>query len=97
MRLKVSPRAFLDLDDIWRHIANLSQSADAADTVISQLEERFHFLARNPESGRRRDRDLGRDLRSFPYGLHIIVYRVTKTVTILGVYHHTRNLPSLFQ
>lgn len=97
MKTRLLRRAQAELDDIWLHIAELSQNVEAATRVIRNLEDAIDAIGQTPTMGRRRDQDLGAGLRSFVVDQHIIVYRVTKTVTILGVYHHTRNLPSLFQ
>lgn len=97
MRVHVTRNAKRHVDEIWLYLAELSQNLESADSVTSELDERIQGLARNPLIGRSRA-DLGKGFRSLQVGLHVVVCRVGRTtVSIVGVFHHTRNLPSLFQ
>lgn len=97
MKVRLSRRAQADIDDIWMHIAELSQNVEAATKVIRDIEDAIDAIGRSPSIGRRRDHDLGAGFRSLPVGLHVIVYRVSRSVRIAGVFHHTRDLPAHFQ
>ena len=71
---RLTARAEADLDRIWYYVArdNIQAAHDLIDTIL----ERFPTLADRPFMGRPRP-ELGSDLRSFPVGNHIIVYRPT--------------------
>ena len=82
-----------DLLDIWRYIARDSDTM--ADRFLDRLNEKFAALARNPKVGRARP-DLRPDLRSFPYGAYLILYRaVGDGAEIVRVVHAARNLDDL--
>jgi toxin ParE1/3/4 len=95
MAHRLAEQAEADLDDIWWRIANESGSVAIAQDVVACITERFHLLARPPESGRARDEDLGPGRRSFPVKSYIIVYTVVDgDVLILRVAHGSRDLKS---
>ncbi|MBM3755037.1 MAG: type II toxin-antitoxin system RelE/ParE family toxin [Acidobacteria bacterium] len=97
MRVHVTRNAKRQVDEIWLYLAELSQNLESADSVTCELDERIQGLARNPLIGRSRE-DLGEGFRSLQVGLHVVVYKVgRKTVSIIGVFRHTQNLPTLFQ
>jgi plasmid stabilization system protein ParE len=52
-RLLISPRAILDLVEIWNYIAD--DSEEYADIFIDKLSEAMEKLRRNPGMGRQRD------------------------------------------
>jgi toxin ParE1/3/4 len=82
-----------DLLERWRYIARDSDTT--ADRYLDRLHDRFASLARNPRIGRARP-DLRRDLRSFPYGAYLILYRIIDGgVEIVHVVHAARNLDDL--
>jgi toxin ParE1/3/4 len=90
-RLTVAARR--DLAEIWAYIAN--DNEPAADRFIAALKEHCEMLGRNPRAGRRRD-EVQTGLRSFPYGEHLILYRVaTPGVQIVRVVHGRRDLSRL--
>jgi toxin ParE1/3/4 len=93
-----APRAELDLDDIWLHVARESGSIEIANRLIDNITDRFFVLARFPFMGRSRDEDLGVGTRSFPVGDYVIVYTVeAEDVFILRVVPGRRDLGTLFQ
>jgi toxin ParE1/3/4 len=67
-----NPLAREDLIEIWTYIA--SDDPNAADRLLDSLEEKFDPLARNPGIGVRRPK-IGRNVRSFPVGNYLILYR----------------------
>jgi len=66
-----SPRARLDLIDIWTYIAQ--DNPDAADGVLDRFEEIMRRLSERPLMGRGRP-ELVEALRSFSVGNYIIFY-----------------------
>jgi len=70
--LRISPRALLDLIEIWNYIAD--DSADNADSFIDQLNEAMQKLCHQPGMGRKRE-ELAPQIRSFPYQRYVIFYR----------------------
>ena len=86
-----------DLDEIWYYVATRSGSLEIADRLIDSITERFLLLANYPNLGRARDEDLRPDLRSFPVGEYIIIYRIRGAeVLILRVLRGSRNMEMLF-
>ena len=74
-----------------------SGNPDIADRFIDSLTGRFYLLALHPYIGRRRDDELGPDMRSFPVGKYIILYRIEdEDVRILHVVRGSRNIQALF-
>ena len=88
-------RADRDLEEIAIFIAG--DDADAADAFVDRFDEKFTLLARFPNLGRARP-ELGRDLRSFPLGRYLIVYRPRKDgISVVRVVHGARNLRRIFR
>jgi toxin ParE1/3/4 len=87
---RLSPRAKLELEAIGDHIAE--DSPRNAKRFIERLTQKFVVLGRSPMIGRARP-ELRPDLRSFPYGAYLILYRVVDDgVEIVRVAHAARNL-----
>ena len=76
MRYRISLSAQAELDGIWLYIATASGSVDVATREIEKIEDRFWLLVGNPKAGRRRDHDLGANVRSFPVGEDVILYSI---------------------
>ena len=90
---QLSAQAEEDLLEIWRYIAR--DSDKTADRFLDRLNGKFVALARTPHTGRARS-DLRPDLRSFPYGSYIILYRIVGNgIEIVRVVHAARNLDDL--
>ena len=88
-----NPLAREDLIEIWTYVA--LDKPDAADRLLDSLEARFETLARNPNIGVRRP-EIATDVRSFPVGNYLILYRVISDgVVIVRVVHGHRNLARL--
>ena len=66
-----SPRARLDLIEIWSYIAQ--DNPDAADGMLDRFDDVMSKLAERPLIGRKRP-ELAENLRSFPLGNYIIFY-----------------------
>jgi toxin ParE1/3/4 len=98
MRLRVSPQAASDLDDIWYFLATESGSIEIADRFIDTITVRFATLAKHPHIGRRRDHDLRPGIRSFPVGDYMIIYRLDAAdLLILRVLRGSRDIEGLFR
>lgn len=71
-RILRSPRARLDLIDIWTFIAD--DNEPAADALLDRIELALTMLRDNPLAGRARP-ELGRDIRSFAVANYVLFYR----------------------
>jgi toxin ParE1/3/4 len=93
MSYRLSPQAESELEAIGDYIAK--DSPANAERFIQRLTEKFVVLGRNPHIGRARP-ELRSDLRSFPYGAYLILYRIMEEgVEIVRVVHAARNLDDL--
>jgi plasmid stabilization system protein ParE len=65
---------------------------------VDDITERFWFLARYPNLGRRCDDDLGPGLRSLSADDYVIIHRIMEdnVVLILHVVHGSRDIEGLF-
>jgi toxin ParE1/3/4 len=93
---RISPRAALDLDEIWIFIGIERQSPDAAFRQVEMIYDKICVLAENPLLGERRI-DLGAALRVFSAGNYVIVYRPTVDgIAVARVVHGARDIGRLF-
>ncbi|HDN95303.1 MAG TPA: type II toxin-antitoxin system RelE/ParE family toxin [Nitrospirae bacterium] len=61
-------------------------------TYLSQLEQRFEWLAQNPRSGKKRD-DVKEGYRSFQEGRHVIFYRISEVgIEVIGIPHQSEDI-----
>ena len=89
-RIKRTPRADQDLEEIWYFIAQ--DDPVAADRWLDTLEEKIALLADNPLMGPSRP-DIARELRYRPVGNQLILYRVIPDgIEIVRVVHGARHL-----
>jgi toxin ParE1/3/4 len=94
-RLKRLPQAERDLDDIW--LKNALDNMSAADRLIDRLWDAQQLLCEHPLVGKARD-DLAPDLRSWPVGDYLILYRPGPgQTTVVRIVWGGRNLPDLFR
>jgi toxin ParE1/3/4 len=90
---RLSPQADSELEAIGDYIAE--DSPGNARRFIERLTQKFIALGRSPMMGRARP-ELRPDLRSFPYGAYVILYRaIDDGVEIVRVVHGARNLDDL--
>jgi toxin ParE1/3/4 len=86
-----------DLSDIWSYVAERSSSTEVANRLIDTITNRLLLLASQPDLGRSRNEEFGRQRRSFAVGEYVIVYRIQDlNVVILRIVHGKRDLESLF-
>lgn len=88
---KLSPRAKLQLRDIWRHIA--VHNEPAADKLISKLFDKFELVAMHPEMGAARP-DISAAARVIIEGKYVAIYEPTDYGAEIVVVVHGMREPS---
>lgn len=84
-----------DLEEIYTYIAD--DSLVAADKVIGRLQKRWHLLADNPGTGRRRD-NLQSNLRSVSEGNYVIFYQaIPSGIELVRILHSSRDIEQMFK
>ena len=92
------PDAEADLDQIWLYVAQASSSIDVANRLVDRITDTLWLLAQHPQIGRRRDYDLRPDLRSFPVGEYVVIYRIeADVVVILHIFRGSRDISGLME
>ncbi len=92
----LSPEALQDLQDIWDFIA--ADNLTAADQLENDFFEAFEQLARRPGMGHTRSDLTERDVRFWPVGSYLIVYRSLRTpLQIVAVLHGARDIPEIIR
>ena len=90
LRISRTPRARLDLVEVWGYIADDNETA--ADQVLRRIDSVLAMLADTPLAGRARP-ELRPEIRSFPVGNYIIFYRVMPdAVDVVRVLSHYRDI-----
>jgi plasmid stabilization system protein ParE len=69
----LSPDALQDLQDIWDFIS--TDNAAAADKLENELFDAFDMVAEHPGMGHTRSDLTERDVRFWPVGSYLVVYR----------------------
>lgn len=93
-RIVRSLEAQNDVLDIALHISEHNLTAALA--WVDEVDERLHLLAEMPGAGRERP-EFGDQLRSFPVGDYLIIYRALNDgIEVARVLHGARNLRRLF-
>jgi toxin ParE1/3/4 len=92
---RLTRRAEADLDDIAAYtLQHWGQTQ--MDAYIRALFDRFEWLASKPKVGRERP-EIGRGVRSYPEGSHIVFYREVGTVIeIAAIPHQAMDVRSWF-
>ncbi len=92
----LSPNALQDLQDIWDFIS--SDNVTAADKLENELFEAFEMLAERPRMGHTRSDLTERDVRFWPLGSYLIVYRSIPTaLEIVAVLQGARDVPEVIR
>ncbi len=92
----LSPDALQDLQDIWEFVA--LDSVNAADLLEEGFFGAFGKLARQPGMGHTRTDLTERDVRFWPVGSYLTVYRVLpKTLEVVAVLHGARDIPEVIR
>jgi plasmid stabilization system protein ParE len=92
----LSPDALQDLQDIWDFIA--FDNANAADQLQDEFFNAFEKLAQHPRLGHSRPDITERDVRFWPTGSYLIVYREwPKELQVLAILHGSRDVPEVMR
>ena len=92
-RIIRTPRARLDLIDIWIWIA--ADNPAAADRLVDLIDEKLRLLADNPRLGPARP-DIAPDLRLFPLRRYLILYREQpEGIEVVRIIHGRRRLAGI--
>lgn len=90
MKLRITPLAAADVEDIVLHIA--AENPRAALTVLDAIEQRLLQLLNHPLSGPPRD-DVGPGIRHLVTGRYLAFYRISgEEVEVLRVLHGSRKI-----
>jgi len=94
-RVVRSRAAARDLGQIWDYIAE--DDPDAADRVLSRIEDRARIDADFPQSGSLRS-ELGGGVRSFAVGNYLVFYRaIPDGIRLLRVLNASRDIRKAFR
>jgi len=92
----LSPEALQNLQDIWEFIA--FDNSNAADKLQDEFFDAFEELARRPQMGHFRRDVSRREVRFWPVGSYLIVYRqVSAALEIVAVLHGARDVPEVIR
>lgn len=93
---RFTARALLDLDAIADY--SLAAWGERQTTkYLTELDQRFRWLAQNPHVGRARD-DVREGYRSYPHGKHVIFYVIIGAdIAIIGVPHGAMDIEAYFE
>jgi len=92
---KITPRAQEDLKNIGRYTEN-NWGKSQRNTYLKNLNNRFIWLAENPQLGRHRN-DIADGYYSFPEGQHVVFYLIDKrAIHIIGIPHKDMDIISYF-
>ena len=81
--------------ELWLRVAQ--DSPAAADRLLERIDEKCRLYATQPEMGSPRP-DLGRHVRCFPVGNHVVIYRpLDDGLLVLLVIHGARDIPTIFR
>lgn len=88
MRLRVTPNAFQDLNDVESYLEN--KTLQGVKNIVSSLKHTFEIIRLNPRIGRLTKRPDVRKFVNSDYGFVILYYVNGSDVWILRVYHPRR-------
>lgn len=92
-----SPEAEADTVTAARFVARESQSRSTAYRFVDTIDEKLKVLARHPQAGSCRP-SLGENVRQFPLGDHIILYRpLDDGIEFLRFLHARRDVRAIFR
>jgi toxin ParE1/3/4 len=96
MRIRLSPQARADLDDVWFYFARESGSEERA-TRIGAITDKFALFARFPFIGKSFESAKRPNIRSFPVGNYVIFYSTrSDEIRILRIIHASRDAWAVF-
>jgi plasmid stabilization system protein ParE len=92
----LSPEVLQDLQDIWDFIA--ADNVVAADKLENEFFDAFEMLAKGPSMGHTRSDLTERDVRFWPVGQYLIVYRSLPTpLQVVAVLHGARDVAEVIR
>ena len=88
MKLRYTPAAIVDLEEIFEYISVRLSDPDAARSIISNLYQSCALLKNDPDLGMELRRKVGRDVegRCLVSGKYLIVYEVDEAIRILRIF-----------
>ena len=94
LNIEFRPRAQLDLESIYIHIAVVLGAPQAANKQLEKLYEAVELLAKFPDLGKRlEDGELSRPYRQFLCGSHWMLYAHSEnTLTIWRIIHTSQDI-----
>jgi toxin ParE1/3/4 len=96
-RVVLDDLAVTDLDGIFDHIGRTLKSPQAAAQTVLRIRESCETHASQPGIGQARP-DLGHDVRTFPVGSYVVVYRpLVDGIHVFRIFLGRRNYPALFR
>lgn len=97
MRIRLSPQARADLDNIWFYIASESRTEGRATRIVASITDKFALLARFPFIGKSFESAKLSNIRSFPVGNYVIFYSTRPNeIRILRIIHGSRDAWAVF-
>jgi toxin ParE1/3/4 len=98
MRIRISPQARADLDELWLYMAKESGSETLATRVVGAMADKFALFSRFPFIGRTLESAQRPNVRSFPVDKHVIFYSIRPNeIRILRVIHASQDAWSVFR
>ena len=92
MRIRLSPQARADLDDIWFYFASESGGEERATRVVAAITDKFALFARFPFIGKSFESAKRPNIRSFPVSNYLIFYSThSSEIRILRIIHTSRD------
>lgn len=93
---RLTPRALRDLDAIADYTM-ATWGERQTEKYITELQERFRWLAQRPKVGRLRT-EVREGFRSYPHGAHVIFYVIIGAdIAIIGVPHGAMDVEAYFE
>jgi toxin ParE1/3/4 len=96
-RVERTPQAEKSLDEVFDYIGRQRHSPAAAAKLLRQIDAKCRLYASQPLMGEARP-DLGSDVRCFPVGNYVVIYRpIDDGILVLLVVHGTREIPTVYR
>ena len=97
MRIRLSPQARADLDDLWFYCARETGSAERATRIVTAITDKFALFARFPFIGKSFEWAKRPNIRSFPVSNYVIFYSTHPAeIRILRIIHASLDAWAVF-
>jgi len=91
LRLRLSPQARIDLDNIWQYSVQ-NWNVVQAEKYLGILDATMKILREQPELGRKID-DVRKGYFKFPTASHLLIYRITpEHIDIIRILHKSSDV-----